>query len=190
MQRGSKNVTLNSFRSMRPQDNRNPASLKLRCWVPSFSPYCQDGGLSSLSTTQSSLSQYNPRASRWTRSSHRVPVSLTVNVLLRRSIIHRPPLHPHHLSRLKTVLWFFFNGTQKLFFIKIYPGSHVLFIKLITETRWKKLMRSKCISNSLRFPRMGKCFLLYSLKVHHHLIKILRKGMRVAKLALKVDNLK
>lgn len=107
-----------------------------------------------------------------------------------RQVIHRPPLHPHHLSRLKTVLWFFFNGTQKLFFIKIYPGSHVLFIKLITETRWKKLMRSKCISNSLRFPRMGKCFLLYSLKVHHHLIKILRKGMRVAKLALKVDNLK
>lgn len=40
------------------------------------------------------------------------------------------------------------------------------------------------------FSTTGKCFLLYLLKVHHHLIKILRKGMCVAKLALKEDNLK
>lgn len=38
------------------------------------------------------------------------------------------------------------------------------------------------------FSQMGKCFLLHSLKVHHHLIEILRKGMRVAKLALKESN--
>lgn len=40
------------------------------------------------------------------------------------------------------------------------------------------------------FTRMEKCFLLHSLKVHHHLIKILRKGVRVAKLGLKGGNVK
>lgn len=40
------------------------------------------------------------------------------------------------------------------------------------------------------FSRVGKCFLLHLLKVHHHLIKILRKGMCVAKLALKEGKLK
>lgn len=43
---------------------------------------------------------------------------------------------------------------------------------------------------SARCSGLGRWFSLHSLKVHHYLIKILRKGMRVAKLALKGDNLK
>lgn len=39
------------------------------------------------------------------------------------------------------------------------------------------------------FSQLEKCFLLPSLKVHHHLIEILRKGVRVAKLALREGNM-
>lgn len=66
----------------------------------------------------------------------------------------------------------------------------MLFIKTDYRDQMKEVDEVKMHFKLPLFSRMGKCFLLYSLKVHHHLIKILRKGMRLAKLTLKGDNLK
>ena len=64
------------------------------------------------------------------------------------------------------------------------------FYKTDYRDQMKEAEEVKTHFKSSPFSRVGKCFRLYLLKVHHHLIKILRKGMRVAKLALKEDNLK
>lgn len=106
-----------------------------------------------------------------------------------RQIIHRLPRHPRYLSRLKPVLQFLQWDTKTVLHQDT-EGQPCAFYKTDYRDQMKEADEVKMHFKLPPFSRMGKCFLLYSLKVHHHLIKILRKGMPVTKLALKKDNLK